>query len=163
MESVHKSAQVSWAGEREREVNDVQSITAIVKQLEGAWNAADAAAFAAPFAGDADFVHILGAHYHGRETIQQGHQQIWDTIYKGSRTIYEIERIRMVRPDVAIAFVLSTVTMDAAEGPKVIQARPTMIMEKSADAWHIVTLQNTLVGQPRAFEDPKVGYPSRPQ
>jgi uncharacterized protein (TIGR02246 family) len=163
MESAYKSAQVSWAGERKLEVDDVQSITAIVKQLEGAWNAADAAAFAAPFAQGADFVHILGAHYQGRETIQQGHQQIWDTIYKGSRTVYQIERIRMVRPDVAIVFVLSTVTMDGGGEQKVIQARPTMVMEKTGNLWQIVTLQNTLVGQPRPFEDPKVGYPSRPQ
>jgi uncharacterized protein (TIGR02246 family) len=144
-------------------VNDVQLLTKIVKQLEEAWNVADAQAFAEPFADDADFVHILGAHYKGRETIQHGHQQIWDTIYKGSRTVYEIEGMRMIRPDVAIVFVLGTVTMDGGENQKVIQARPTIILEKSGDLWQIVTFQNTLVGPPRPFEDPKVGYPKRPQ
>ncbi|MFZ1685368.1 MAG: SgcJ/EcaC family oxidoreductase [Candidatus Zixiibacteriota bacterium] len=144
-------------------MNDVQLLTKIVKQLEEAWNAADAQAFAAPFADDADFVHILGAHYNGREAIQHGHQQIWDTIYKGSRTVYEIEGMRMIRPDVAIVFVLGTVTMESGGDSKVIQARPTMILEKSGDRWQIVTFQNTLVGPPRPFEDSRTGYPNRPK
>lgn len=36
----------------------------IVEQLEAAWNNGDSAGFAAPFADDADFVHILGGTLH---------------------------------------------------------------------------------------------------
>jgi uncharacterized protein (TIGR02246 family) len=135
-------------------VNDDQAIGEIVKHLENAWNAADAHAFAAPFTEDADFLNILGAHYQGRETIRQGHHQIWESVYRGSKVTYRIERIRRVRPDVAVVFVLQVLTMQSGETPKISQARPTMIMEKSAGIWQIVVLQNTLVGTARPLEEP---------
>lgn len=38
----------------------------VIEQLESAWNAADGAAFGAPFAPDADFVTIRGELHSGR-------------------------------------------------------------------------------------------------
>ena len=54
----------------------------LIKRLQDAWNAADGAAFGAPFAPDADFVTIRGE-LHSGEAIAAGHQQIFDTIYAG--------------------------------------------------------------------------------
>ena len=41
-------------------------------------------AWGAHFAEDADYVIINGMRIKGREAIDSGHQQIFDTIYKGS-------------------------------------------------------------------------------
>ena len=91
---------------KEEFVTENQEIHKVVRHLESAWNASDSVAFARVFARDADFIHIIGGHYRGQEAIQEGHRQIWDTIYKDSKVVYDIEGIRQIRPDIAIAFVL---------------------------------------------------------
>jgi len=48
-----------------------------------AWSVGDGAAFAAPFADDADFVVFEGTHLKGRQQIASFTQQIFDTVVKG--------------------------------------------------------------------------------
>jgi hypothetical protein len=62
---------------------DQAGLKRIVNQLEAAWNGMDGSAFAAPFAGDADFVTIRCAHFRGRSAIAAGHAAIFRTIYAG--------------------------------------------------------------------------------
>ena len=118
----------------------------IVEKLEAAWNSSDSVAWASLFVEDADFIHILGGHFHGREAVERSHRTIFDTIYKGSRNKFTVQKVRFVRPDVAIVFVFAELMfyMDGQE--KHIQARPTLIAAKNQDGyWMIVAFQNTLV------------------
>lgn len=142
-------------------MSDEQAIRRVVMHIEDAWNASDSVAFATAFSTDADFIHILGGHFQGRAAIEGGHRQIWDTIYKGSAVAFEVEGIRFVRPDVAIAFVHSTLTFPGREGAGQTQARPTLILSKDNGLWQIVAFQNTLIGEPRPFEDASAAYPKR--
>src|SRR5271169_7072497 len=82
--------------------SEERALHGTVYQLEAAWNAADSASFAALLADDADFIHILGGYYTGRAAIEAGHRMIFGTIYKGSTVRYSVEKIRFLRPDVAI-------------------------------------------------------------
>ncbi len=66
----------------------------IVAELEAAWNRKDSVAWAELFSEDADFIHILGGHFTGRDAIEQGHRKIFDTVYKGSTNKFEVEKIR---------------------------------------------------------------------
>ncbi len=84
--------------------SEERALHGMVYQLEAAWNAADSASFAALFAEDADFIHILGGYYTGRAAIEAGHRMIFGTIYKGSTVRYSVEKIRFLRPDVATHF-----------------------------------------------------------
>jgi ketosteroid isomerase-like protein len=56
-------------------------VSDLVGGLEEAWNSADGARFAQPFAEDADFVNIRGEHLRTRDVIAKGHQAIFNTIY----------------------------------------------------------------------------------
>lgn len=147
--------------------NDEQFIHQIVRQLEAAWNAADSAAFAAPFAEDADFVNVMGEHHQGRANIEAGHRQMFDTIFKASRVTYTVEGIRSVRPDVAVAFVRARLSSRLAvaaddpnrasrigEGMQEDHARPTLVLAKDVGKWQIVAFQNTRIAQ---------GPPDRPR
>ena len=138
--------------------HDERAIHDIVARCETAWNAGDGAAWAAPFAEDADFVDVLGAHHQSRAAIETGHQRIFATFYKGSQVQYRIERVRFVRPDVAVAFLharLRSFLAVAADDPRrearvgstphEDRARPTMILAKAGDRWEIVAFQNTRV------------------
>lgn len=118
----------------------------VVEKLETAWNNGDSITWASQFADDADFIHILGGHFHGRTEIERGHRMIFDTIYKGSRNKFTVEKVRLVRPDVAIVFVRAHLNWYLNGAEQQIDARPTLIAHKKDNGqWEIVTFQNTLI------------------
>lgn len=125
--------------------SDEKSLHEMVYHLEAAWNAADGQSFAEAFAEDADFIHILGGYYTGRTAIEAGHRMILGTIYKGSTVRYSVERIRFVRPDVAIIYLRQFLQFSEGGFASDLEARPTIITEKRDGKWQIVNLQNTRI------------------
>ncbi|MGC2238168.1 MAG: SgcJ/EcaC family oxidoreductase [Pyrinomonadaceae bacterium] len=120
-------------------------IRANVKQMETGWNMKSGAEFAKPFAGDADYVVINGMHVKGRAAIAQGHQQIFDTVYKDSNLTLVVEQIRFLRPDVAVAHVQTTLRVKQADSVSEGVGRITMVMMKTGDKWEIAAFQNTAI------------------
>src|SRR6185437_9634371 len=127
--------------------NDERALHGMVYELEQAWNAADGTAFAAHFADDADFVHILGGYYTGRAAIEAGHRMIFGTIYKGSTVHYRVERVRLLRPDVALIFLRQHLQFLEDGQSRELEARPTIVAEKVEDKWRIAALQNTRISE----------------
>ena len=125
--------------------SDERALHQLVYQLEAAWNAGDGKSFAEAFAEEADFIHILGGYYSGRAAIESGHRMIFGTIYKGSTVRYSVEKIRFLRPDVAIVYLRQYLQLNEAGAPSDLEARPTIIAEKRDGKWHIVNLQNTRI------------------
>jgi uncharacterized protein (TIGR02246 family) len=127
---------------------DRAAIERVVGQLETAWNAMDGAAFAAPFAADADFVTIRGEHVRGRSVIAAGHTAIFRTIYAGSRNQCVVEGVRLVRPDIALVHVHSL--LEAPQGALVGRhaARFSLVLTKEPGGWEIAALHNTLEAAP---------------
>ncbi len=132
--------------------SEERALHGMVYQLEAAWNAADAATFAALFAEDADFIHILGGYYTGRAAIEAGHRMIFGTIYKGSTVRYSVEKIRFLRPDVAIVFLRQFLQFREVGAPTELEARPTIIAEKVDEKWRIVMQQNTRITEAGAAQ-----------
>jgi uncharacterized protein (TIGR02246 family) len=128
---------------------DRSAIDALVQTLQAAWNAGDAAAFAAPFAEDADFVNIRAEHARGRTAIAAGHEAIFRTIYAGSKTSQTVESARLLHADLALVHVKSE--LDAPTGPMAGRhtARYSMVLARSAGGWQIVAFHNTLQPPPR--------------
>jgi len=133
--------------------NDEKSLHEMVYQLEAAWNAADGQSFAEAFAEDADFIHIIGGYYTGRPAIEAGHRMILGTIYKGSTVRYSVEKIRFVRPDIAIVSLRQYLQFHEGGSPTDLEARPTIFAEKRDGHWQIVNMQNTRITE--------TGVPSR--
>jgi uncharacterized protein (TIGR02246 family) len=118
----------------------------LVEKLETAWNVSNSVAWAARFAEDADFIHILRGHYHGRVAIEQSHSTIFDTIYKGSRNSYTVEGVRFTRSDVAVVFIHAHLKCYLNGAEQHIDARPTPVMrKKDGGQREIVALQNRLI------------------
>jgi uncharacterized protein (TIGR02246 family) len=125
--------------------SDERALHEMVYQIEAAWNAADGQSFAEAFAEDADFIHILGGYYTGRAAIEAGHRMIFGTIYKGSTVRYSVEKIRFVRPDVAIVSLRQYLQFYEGGAASELEARPTIMAEKRDGKWQIVSLQNTRI------------------
>jgi len=126
------------------EGSDRAAIDAIVASLEAAWNAGDGGRFAAPFAPDADFVTIRAEHFRGRDAIGAGHAAIFRTIYAGSTNRCQVESARLLRPDVALVHVQST--LNAPTGPLAGTRRAcfSLVMTRVPLGWQIASLHNTL-------------------
>lgn len=120
----------------------------IVRQLEAAWNAVDASAFASHFAQDADFVNIRGEHHQGRPAIAAGHAAIFRTIYLGSTVNMTLETARLLHPDVALVHVHSV--LDVPQGPLAGRHRAcfSMVLPRRGGGWEIAAFHNTLQDSP---------------
>jgi uncharacterized protein (TIGR02246 family) len=119
------------------------AIREVIAAVEAGWNAADGSRFAAPFANDADYVIVDGRYITGRPTIAQGHQQIFDTIYRDSHNVATVHQIRFLSADIAVAHVEWSLTLkqDAAAH----KSMSTMVMARDNDAWNIAAYHNTPV------------------
>ena len=127
--------------------NEERELHKLVYQLESSWNAGDGDAFAGLFADDADVIHILGGYYTGRDAIRAGHRMIFGTIYKGSTVRYGVERIRFLRPDVALVFLRQHLQFFEDGQPRELEARPTIVAERTDGKWRIAALQNTRISE----------------
>jgi uncharacterized protein (TIGR02246 family) len=122
------------------------ALVELVNKLEQAWNNGDSLTWTAQFSGDADFIHILGGFFHGSGDIERGHRKIFDTIYKGSHNRLQVEKVRFVRPDVAVVFIRGNLTWYLNGQEQHVQARPTLMAEKNpAGEWKIAVFQNTMI------------------
>lgn len=122
--------------------SDEAAIRQIVQQVQDAWNAHDGKAFAAPFATDADYVVVNGMYIKGREAIEQGHTQIFSTIYKESKNAATVKSVRFLRPDVAVAHVEWNLEFRAGGEARRAQAMNTMVLTKEGGRWGIAVFQN---------------------
>ena len=123
--------------------SDEASIRESVKQMETGWNTKSGAAFAKPFAEDADYVVINGNYIKGRSAIEAGHQRIFDTIYKETTLSLTVKQIRFLRSDVAVAHVSAQLSGPAKD--TVNNAMITVTLTKEKQGWVIAAFQNTSV------------------
>ncbi len=123
---------------------DREAVSAIVKELENAWNAADGTRFGVPFTDDADFVTIRAEHLRSREAIAKGHQGIFDTIYKGSTVRYELDSARPVAPGVAVAHVKTELKAPIGPLAGTHNSLFTLVLVQQQNAWRIAAFHNTL-------------------
>ena len=114
-----------------------------VKQLETGWNTKSGAAFAKPFADDADYVVINGMYIKGRATIESAHQRIFDTIFKDTTISLTVKQVRFLRPDVAVVHVNGF--RQGVEKGVTDEAMITLVMTKEKGSWSIAAFQNTSV------------------
>ena len=116
----------------------------LVASLQDAWNTGDAAAYAAVFAIDADFVTVAGAHARGRQVIADNHERIFATIYKGSRASMQVEQLRSIG-ELALLHIAATLEVPAGPLAGTMKALMTTVVDDRSGQPAIVALQNTIV------------------
>ena len=102
-------------------------------------------ATASSFTDDAHFVNIRGAHMQGAKAIAQGHQAIFDSIYKGSTVRYSVVETEPITADCLLGMVHAE--LDAPSGP--MQGRHealiTTLLVRDGDRWKVRHFHNTLI------------------
>lgn len=117
----------------------------LIGRLERAWNEADGRAFGEPFSADADFVDIRGEHHRGQEAIAAGHQAIFDSIYEGSSTDYELIQARELSEDVILAHATGVLRVPSGPLAGEHNAVQSLVLVRGGDGWRIAGFHNTLV------------------
>jgi uncharacterized protein (TIGR02246 family) len=117
----------------------------VTKRLQDAWNAADGAAFAEPFAPDADFVNIRGDLHTGKEAIAAGHQQIFDTIYAGSTLRYTVRQARELDDRIILAHISAVLSVPSGPFAGETSALASIVLVGDGDNHRIAAFHNTVV------------------
>ena len=137
------------AGGQGARAEDEAAIRAIIIRLRDAWNAGDSKAWGVHFAEDADYVIINGMRIKGREAIDSGHRQIFDTVYKGSVLAASTQSVRFIRDDVAVAHIEWHLKYRQGDTPREHKAMCTMVLTKQNNQWGILAFQNTQIASDR--------------
>lgn len=121
-------------------------LEAVAEALQTAWNAHDAQAFAAPFAEDAEFIHIMGGGGTGRDAIRAGHEALFRSIYADSEVAYRVVRIIELGGGAAVVLLHQRLAFTAGGGRQEIECRPSFVATPQADGgWTIRLFQNTQI------------------
>ena len=154
------SAQTS-GGSSMSEVNgDVRNaILKVIAEQDDAWNAGDAAGFAAAAGPDVVFTNIVGMFSVGHAPFLAQHEKIFSTIYKGSRLTQSLAHLVLVRPDVAIVDTLTEVRgyshlppgSEAIDG--VLKTRLEQVMVLKDGRWQVASFHNVTIN-PAAANGP---------
>ena len=91
--------------------HDETTIKDVVAHMIDAWNRGDAREFAAPFAGNADFIAFEGTHLRGREQIIAFHQPLFDGQLHGTRLEGGVHFVRFLGPSLAVMHAWATTTL----------------------------------------------------
>jgi uncharacterized protein (TIGR02246 family) len=103
---------------------DTSALAEVFAQLEQAWNEADAERFGEFFTDDADFVNVHGEHCRGVVPIVEGHNVIFDTVYKDSKVTYSVVQCEPISDGWLLGHVRTSLEVPA--GP--LQGRHTSII-----------------------------------
>ncbi|HUQ32698.1 MAG TPA: SgcJ/EcaC family oxidoreductase [Pyrinomonadaceae bacterium] len=124
---------------------DEAAIRAIIANLSDAWTKGDAKLWGEQFAEDADFTVWTGTYVKGREAITRGHEEIFNTIYKGTKMRLTVQSIRFLRKDAAVAHTEARVVKNEEEFPAKPQNVQVFVLTKEKGQWQIAVFQNTRI------------------
>ncbi len=136
---------------------DDEGIRKTVKDFENAWNTHDMKLLTTLFREDAEFVNVVGMHWHGRDSIVKAHAIFHEIMFKDCRLRTDSIETRPLGSEHAIAVWTGTqdtyTTPDGHIVPKG-QFRLTLIMTKGPDDWKIAHGHNVRIDAEAANNDP---------
>jgi uncharacterized protein (TIGR02246 family) len=134
-------SQTQGRGDDENKAKDEALIRKLLSQSEERWNKHDAKALAALQAEDIDHINTSGGWSKGREAICKLWAQLFETRFKEDTTEVKLEKIRFLKPDVAVAIVRIFHKRPAEE----TESLATFVMTKDGDKWQVVSYQATRI------------------
>jgi uncharacterized protein (TIGR02246 family) len=125
------------------------AIEALVARLQTAQQSEDVAGFIALFAEHAVWTTGHGKRLVGRDAIHDFTKTVLPGAMRESTARYDVERIALLRPDVAVVTVRQrTITPQGAPLEHAPEGRPTYVLTREGDEWLIAAAQNTQVAEP---------------
>lgn len=118
-------------------------ICTLYRQVIEGWNQHSAAAFATPFAQDAEVIGFDGSQMNGRAEIAATLGQIFADHITASY-VSKVKSVRLLSPDVAtLRAIVGMVPVGQSDLNPAVNAHQTVVATKHDGAWRIVLLQTT--------------------
>jgi uncharacterized protein (TIGR02246 family) len=123
----------------------------VMVRLCEAWERGDGEAYAALFSEDAQYVTAPGERLQGRKSIAQSHQKIFDTLFKDTKLGRNYPNtLRPITSDVVLVESAGSVLFPGETESKISpNGLMTLVVTRQADAWRIISFQNTPTGRLR--------------
>ena len=119
-------------------------ISSLIKRMEEGWNAGDARAFAAPMSENIDFITIRADHLYGRQAVIDSHLDVLANFYKGSTNHFNVQAIRMLRSDVALAQIRAVLESPSGPLEGTHEATYSLVLLKEHGNWEATAFHITL-------------------
>ncbi len=134
---------LTFAQNNKKRADDEKAIRAVVQNIFDAWAAGDGVRYADNFTDDVVYTVWNGHQINGRDENIRGHQEIFDTFYKGTNIVAEVKRIRFLTDDVAAANLQAEMFRDGKKVEDVPVVVPLMVLKKEKGKWRVAAFQNT--------------------
>jgi uncharacterized protein (TIGR02246 family) len=120
------------------------AVRALYEAIIAGWNADDAAAFAAPFAGDGVVIGFDGSEIKGREAIEAAMRAIFEDHATGTY-VGKVRGVRRLGTDAMLLQAVAGVVPAGEDDLKPeLNSAQALVAERNADSdWRVVLYQNT--------------------
>jgi uncharacterized protein (TIGR02246 family) len=120
--------------------SDEQALRVTIARFYEGWNEHNADKMVSVYAEDIDHIDVFGEWQQGREVLRKELARLHAGPLKNSQKTFKIEKLRFLKPDVAIAQVSS----HGINGDNI----GTFVMEKQKDGWLAVSFTNVVPSTP---------------
>jgi uncharacterized protein (TIGR02246 family) len=127
-------------GAQQKPTPDEQAVRAVLARFYEGWNEHNADKMVSAYAEDIDPIDVFGEWQKGRATLRDELARLHAGPLRTSQKTYKIEKIRFLKPDVAVAHVSS----HSINGDNI----GTYVMEKQKGNWLTVSFTNVAPHDP---------------
>lgn len=124
-----------------------EAVDQLLGEIAQAWNAGDARAYAACYCPDGTFTNTNGTIDTGRDDVARTAEEAFQGVLAGTKVSLTVRKLRLIRPDVAIADLDTRVSgMHAAgNGPGgEVRISQMLVLVKEDDHWWITAQHNAM-------------------
>jgi uncharacterized protein (TIGR02246 family) len=126
--------------------SDVAAIRSILPALIEAWDRGDGAGYASQFEEQSDFIAFDGVRHQGRARNASFHQEVFDTVLRGTRLVGDVEEVRFITGDVALLHMTGAALMPWQDGITADRhSRQSVVVVRRKEGWRIASLHNARI------------------
>lgn len=124
-----------------------EAIDQLLREIAEAWDAGDARAYAARYCREGTFTNTNGTIDAGRDEVVRTAEEAFQGVLAGTKVSLAVRKLRLIRPDVAVADLDTRVSgMQAGGNGPVGEVRISqmLVLVKEDDRWWITAQHNAM-------------------